>query len=218
MTSPTQIRVLLADNHRVVRESLSRVLTDEGFDVVAEARTGVESVELSVQIAPAVVVVDLAMPDLGGVELVRELFTSAPTAKVLVLSGRESADETVAVIQAGASGYLQKTCSVRELVDAIRETVNEGASFGKSSASDLLKAWASGPATVDLASILTQQETTILQMIADGVSTPELAAELYISPRTVKNHLTSAYRKLEVNDRTQAVLKAARIGAVKLPT
>jgi two-component system, NarL family, response regulator DegU len=212
------IRVLLADDHRMLREGLRRSLVDEGFEVVGEADNGKEAVELVAQLAPDVVLMDVSMPEMDGVEATRQIRSSDSPSRVLMLTMHADKDVLADAIRAGATGYLVKDCSTEEVAEAIRL-----AAGGETDLSPLLAASMldevrrlEAPSAEDEAHVITKREEEVLQRIADGCSTSEVAAQLYISQKTVKNHLASIYQKLDARDRTQAVLQAVRMGIVHL--
>lgn len=220
------IRLLIADDHRMVREGLKRALTDHGFDVVGEAGDGDEVVRLTRDIVPELVLMDLSMPGIGGIEACRQIVSSVPRVKVVMLTMHADADTFAETMQAGAKGYLVKANSLSELATALRlaaagETViapqMKSVMLGEARRMREMK----GASTIngihkDVGRLITKREEEVLQLIADGCSTPEVAAQLYISQKTVKNHLASIYQKLDARDRTQAVLTAVRLGIVTL--
>ena len=212
------IRVLLADDHRMLREGLRRSLADEGFDVVGEADNGHEAVKLAAELSPDIVLMDVSMPEMDGVEATRQIRERGDGPRILMLTMHADKDVLADAIRAGASGYLVKDCSTEEVADAIRMAAN-----GETDLSPLLAASMldevrrlEAPSPEDDAHVITKREEEVLQRIADGCSTSEVAAELFISQKTVKNHLASIYQKLDARDRTQAVLQAVRMGIVHL--
>ncbi len=212
------VRLMLADDHRMLREGLRRSLTEEGFDVVGEAADGDEAVRLAGQLLPDVVLMDVTMPGVGGVEATRRLQHSHPQIRVVMLTMH--ADESVVAdaLRAGAVGYLVKDCSTDEIADAIRQAASDDASLSAELAGAMLaEVRRIDPDQPDESDrIVTKREVEVLQLIADGCSTPEVAEQLFISQKTVKNHLASIYHKLDARDRTQAVLQAVRMGIVRL--
>lgn len=212
------VRLMLADDHRMLREGLRRSLSEEGFDVVGEAADGEEAVRLAGQLLPDVVLMDVTMPGVGGVEATRRLQLSHPQIRVVMLTMH--ADESVVAdaLRAGAVGYLVKDCSTDEIADAIRQAASDDASLSPELAGAMLaEVRRIDPEQPDESDrIVTKREVEVLQLIADGCSTPEVAEQLFISQKTVKNHLASIYHKLDARDRTQAVLQAVRMGIVRL--
>lgn len=212
------IRLLLADDHRMLREGLRRSLVDEGFDVIGEAADGEEAVALAGELQPDVVLMDVTMPNVDGVEATRRLQKLHPAIRVVMLTMH--ADETVVAeaLRAGAVGYLVKDCSTDEIADILRHAANESSAISPALAGAMLnEVRRVDPVPAEESDqIVTKREVEVLQLIADGCSTQEVAEQLFISQKTVKNHLASIYHKLDARDRTQAVLRAVRMGIVRL--
>lgn len=207
-------RVLLADDHRMLRESLRRSLEDAGIEVVGEVADGREAVELAEVLRPDVVLMDVTMPVLDGIEATREIRQRAPEVAVVVLTMHSDREVLVRAIRAGAAGYLVKDCSVEEVAATLRAVAaGETALSPELAASMLAEARQLADAPEGL---ITKREVEVLQLIADGLSTTEVARRLYISVKTVKNHLASIYQKLDSRDRTQAVVRAVRLGIIHL--
>lgn len=205
--------VLLADDHQLVRQALRRALEETGFLVIAEAADGEDAVRLAEKFAPEIIVMDVSMPVLDGIEATRRLHASRPETPIVVLTMHGDEQVRARAIQAGACAFLSKDCSMQEVVEALRSVVGGDTAVSAEIASAMLDEL-TPPSAPD--SPLSGRETEILQLVADGRSTAEVAAELFISAKTVKNHLASIYSKLEVRDRTQAVLTGVRIGIVRL--
>ena len=212
------IRVLLADDHRMLREGLRRSLTDEGFDVVGEADNGEQAVRLVAELSPDVVLMDVSMPEMDGVEATRRIRATGAESRVLMLTMHADKDVLADAIRAGASGYLVKDCSTEEVAEAIRMAASGDTDLSPLLAASMLDEVRrlEAPSPADEEHVITKREEEVLQRIADGCSTSEVAAQLYISQKTVKNHLASIYQKLDARDRTQAVLQAVRMGIVHL--
>jgi two-component system, NarL family, response regulator DegU len=213
------VRLLLADDHRMLREGLRRSMTEEGFDVVGEAADGEEAVRLAASLQPDVVLMDVTMPELDGVEATRRIRSSGELAAVQVVMLTMHADEAVLAdaVRAGAAGYLVKDCSTEEVADAVRQAASGEAALSPQLAASMLDEVRRLDATAaDGEHVVSPREVEVLQLIVDGCSTPEVAARLYISQKTVKNHLASIYAKLDARDRTQAVLQAVRMGIIRL--
>jgi len=212
------IRVLLADDHRMLREGLRRSLTEEGLDIVGEAENGEEAIRLAAELRPDVVLMDVSMPELDGVEATRAIRQDPDGPQVIMLTMHADKEVLADAIRAGASGYLVKDCSTEEVAEAVRMAVQGDTALSPQLAATMLDEVRrlDVPETPDEDRVITKREEEVLQLIADGCSTPEVASKLYISQKTVKNHLASIYQKLDARDRTQAVLQAVRMGIIHL--
>jgi DNA-binding NarL/FixJ family response regulator len=210
------IRLMLADDHRMLREGLRRSMTEEGFQVVGEAVDGEEAVRLAAELQPDVILMDVSMPDVDGVEATRRIRDIIPETRVIMLTMHPDQDVVAAALRAGAAGYLVKDCSTEEIAEAVRLAASDDAAMSADVAASMLDEVRRLPEEADEDRIVTKREEEVLQLIADGCSTTEVAEQLFISQKTVKNHLASIYQKLDARDRTQAVLRAVRMGIVRL--
>jgi DNA-binding NarL/FixJ family response regulator len=212
------IRLVLADDHRMLREGLRRSMADEGFDVVGEAGDGEEAVRLCQDVRPDVVLMDVTMPDVDGVQATARIRSENPDVRVVMLTMHADDSVIASAIRAGASGYLVKDCSTDEIAEAVRLAADDDAALSPGLAASMLnEVRRLEPVNgSDGDRAVTKREEEVLQLIADGCSTSEVAQQLYISQKTVKNHLASIYQKLDARDRTQAVLRAVRMGIVRL--
>lgn len=210
-------RLLLADDHRMLRDSLRRSMEENGFDVVGEAGDGAEAVQLAQELRPDVILMDVSMPNLDGVEATRQITRLVPEAQVVMLTMHADGDVMARAIQAGAIGYLVKDCAISDVVSAVRLAASGESVLSPDLALSMLadvKRTAVDPGNGHAP--VSAREEQVLQLVADGLSLPEVAAELFISVKTVKNHLASIYAKLDARDRTQAVLRAVRMGIIRL--
>jgi DNA-binding NarL/FixJ family response regulator len=219
-TQPEQpmqlVRVLLADDHRMLRESLRRSLEDHNFEVVGEASNGSEAVRLATELQPDVILMDVSMPVLNGIEATRLVRQRGPHTQVIILTMHNDEKVRLQAIRAGAAGFLVKDCSIDEVV-TVMSSVAQGVTLSPEVAASMLGEVRRLEQTpVDEEPLITKREEDVLQCIADGLSTQEVASHLYISVKTVKNHLASIYQKLDSRDRTQAVLRAVRMGIIRL--
>jgi two-component system response regulator DegU len=212
------IRLMLVDDHRMLRQGLRRSLEEEGFYVVGEASDGDEAIRLVPAAKPDVILMDVSMPDMDGVEATRRIVQQNPDQRIVMLTMHADQDLIDAAIKAGAVGYLTKDCSTDEVIDAVRMAANGETALSPQLAKTMLTEVRKidEKAAREEDRLVTKREEEVLQLIADGCSTPEVAQKLYISQKTVKNHLASIYEKLNARDRTQAVLLAVRMGIVKL--
>ena len=215
-------RVLVADDHQLLRQALRRALQESGFDVVAEAADGEEAVRLVNLLKPEVVVMDVTMPVLDGIEATRRIHAATGDTKVLVLTMHDEDALRVRALRAGAVGFLTKDSAMQEVVATVKAVALGDTVFSPEIAAAMMAVFpvngnGSQESTPDeVESPLTKREREILQHVADGYSTTEIARELFISAKTVKNHLASIYAKLDSRDRTQAVLSGMRLGIVQL--
>jgi len=208
--------VLLADDHQLLRQALRHALEQDGFDVVAEAADGEEAVRLVADHTPDLVVMDLSMPVLDGIEATRMIHVRSPDVRVLVLTMHDEPALVVDAVDAGAVGFLTKGSSMQEVITAIRDVAAGEILVSAEIAASMLDEFRTPPPAPRRPSPLTPREEEILQLVANGRSTTEVARELFISAKTVKNHLGSIYAKLDASDRTQAVLSAVRLGIVNI--
>ena len=204
----TRTRVLVADDHPVVRGGIVALLgTADDLEVVGQASTGLEAVELALQLTPDVVLMDLRMPGIDGDEATARILAECPSTRVLVLTTYESDDSILTAIEAGASGYLLKAAPQEELLAGIRSVARGEVALAPRIAA-LLVNRVQKPAVASL----TARELEVLRLVAHGHSNPAIATELHLSAATVKTHLLHTFEKLEVNDRTRAVTKAMEMG------
>ena len=196
-----ELRVVLVDDHPLFRQGLRTLLEDLGVVVLAEAGDGQSGVEAVVEHRPDVVFMDLQMPGLSGVEATRRLTDLLPDVKVLVLTMVDDDQGVLAAVRVGARGYVLKGAAQEEVLAAIRTVAAGGAVFGARVAGRVLgerQGWHEA---------LTERESEVLALVADGRSNPEIAAALGVSLKTVQNHVSRVLTKLQVRDRTQAALR-----------
>ncbi|MEV6398848.1 response regulator transcription factor [Streptomyces sp. NPDC051907] len=216
------VTVLLVDDHPMFLDGLrGALLPQDGFRVVGEASSAEEAIALSLQTSPQVVVLDLGLPDASGIEVTRRLLSDRQEVRVLVLSMSEDDDNVLAAMRAGAGGYLVKGADREEILAAIRTVAGGGAVFGPRIA-ERLQSFFGALAAAPGRSVfpdLTPRELEILDLVASGLDYRQIARRLTISDKTVRNHVTNIFTKLQVNDRAQAIVRArnAGLGAGEAP-
>jgi DNA-binding NarL/FixJ family response regulator len=216
----TAIRALIVDDHPVTREGLRTALElgDDAVVVVGEASSGEEAIERAAELTPDVVFMDVRMPGMSGIEATRQIRAASPETKVILITIDESRGAISEAIQAGVSGYLLKDASSDALIDAARNAVEGRAVIHPQLTKTFIEEAAMGTPGADDAPTttpLSKREREILQMVANGATTKEVARDLGISPHTVKTHLERIFEKLGANDRAQAVAIAIRTGLVE---
>ena len=215
-------RVLIADDHQVVREGLSAILTTrEDIEVVGLAKDGVEAVEMTRTLLPDVVLMDISMPRMNGVEATREIKRENPHIGVVVLTMYAEDEYIFDLVKAGATGYLLKDADSSQIVKAIRAIAEGESLIHPSVASKILNEFSllakgKGRKPGRLEYGLTDREITVLRLVAEGKTNKEIANVLDLSEKTVKNHVRNIFHKLHVYDRTQAAVHAIRKGLIEL--
>ncbi len=212
-----ELRVLVVDDHPLYREGLVTAMRRmPGVTVVGEAADGEQAVRLTVELAPDVVVMDLHMPVLNGIEATRRITGGSPDAAVLVLTMLEGDESVFAAMRAGARGYLLKGADRAEIHRALTSVAQGGVVFSPGVASRVLSFFAAGPAqaatTLDPFPTLTEREREVLEMVADGLTNGEIARRLVLSDKTVRNHVSNVFAKLHVTGRAEAVARARDAG------
>lgn len=220
------VRVLIADDHDLFRSGLRGLLAQQGVSVVGEASRGDEAVRKVQELAPDVVVMDLNMPVLDGVQATREIAASSPLTRVVVLTVSDEDADVMDAILAGACGYLVKNASIEDLVAGIRAAAKGESLVSPHIAAKVLQllragtaagagAAAGGAQAADaIRTELSDREIEVLKLVAAGLENAEIAARLHISPKTVKNHLSNIFMKLQFENRIQAAVYAVRSGLV----
>ncbi len=217
-----KIRVLIADDHQVVRDGLSAILqTKDDIVVVGEAKDGAEAVEKARQLQPDVVLMDISMPRMNGVEAARRLKEQSPGVRVVVLTMYEEDEYIFDLVRTGVAGYLLKTSDSAQIVKAIRAAAKGESFLHPTIASKILTEFSQlaegrGRKPAKGKSDLTDREQGVLQQIAEGKTNKEIANALSISEKTVKNHVRNIFHKLDVYDRTQAAIQAIRRGIIRI--
>ena len=215
-----KIKILIADDHAVVREGTRRILEqDQRLEVVAEAGDGEEAVRLATNLKPDVAIIDIAMPNIDGIEATRQIKALCPDTTVLILTAYDDDQFIFSLLEAGAAGYLLKSVRGRELIDAVR-SVHAGESvLHPAIARKVLNRFvpSSGkPTKEESVDVLSQREMEVLKLAARGLSNQDIAEELCLSMRTIQGHLGHIFNKLQVGSRTEAVIRALKEGWVTL--
>lgn len=211
------IRVLVVDDHAIVRKGICALLaTEPGIQVVGEAKEGQEAVSKTARLRPEVVLMDLVMPGMDGLEAIRRILTDQPEVRILVLTSFAGDDKIFAAIRAGALGYLLKDSGPEELILAIKQVHSGQSSLHPAIARRLLQELSHNPDRAAKAEALTERELEVLRLVAKGLSNDEIARRLSISEATVRTHVSNILAKLSLDSRTQAALYALREGLATL--
>jgi len=214
------IRIIMADDHALVRQGTCELLRQESdLDVIAEAENGLQAVELTQSLNPDIVIMDVRMPEMSGIEATKSILETAPGVRVLALTAHEDDQYLFSLLEAGVSGYIMKTAPVSELVKAIRQ-VKEGLSYiDPSIVHKLVNRFSSKQRNADgdspILDPLTARELEVLQLLNRGLNNRAIAEALVISERTVQAHLTNIFSKMQVSSRLEAVMMAIRLGWFK---
>lgn len=208
------MKVLLVDDHQILRDGIRRGLEGAGKEVVGEAGNGEEAVGLVGETQPDIVVMDLSMPVLDGVGATRQITEQYPDVKVVVLTMHDDPAKTRAALEAGAVAYLTKGTSLDEVIDTLDRVMDGEEVLSPHLAASMLQVV--GGLKPSQESLLSDRQVEILQMIANGLSTKQVARELGITQKTVHNHLNAIYRRLDTQSLTHAVLSAVRLGIIDL--
>ncbi|AEV20818.1 DNA-binding response regulator, NarL family (REC-HTH domains) [Geobacillus thermoleovorans CCB_US3_UF5] len=220
-------RIAIIDDHQLFREGIKRILEFEGdFEVVAEGSDGSEALSIVETYRPDLVLMDINMPDINGVEATKQLIEAYPDTKVVVLSIHDDENYVMRALQTGATGYLLKEMDADTLIEAVRIVAEGGSYLHPKVTHNLIREYRrltteKGGAVVKQEvrrplHLLTRRECEVLQLLADGKSNRAIGEALYISEKTVKNHVSSILQRLNVNDRTQAVVVAIKNGWVEV--
>jgi DNA-binding NarL/FixJ family response regulator len=213
-----ELRILIVDDHDLFRTGLRNLLEEQGVQVVGEAASGAEAVRLVRELAPDVVVMDLNMPGMGGVEATRQIAGFAPLTRVVVLTISDQDADVMDAILAGACGYLLKDSSIQELLSGIRAASVGESLISPTIASKVLQRLRASSTQPEIAETiraeLSDREIEVLKLIANGKDNAMIAGELHISPKTVKNHISNILMKLQIDNRIQAAVYAVRSGIV----
>jgi DNA-binding NarL/FixJ family response regulator len=211
------IRLLIADDHPAFRAGLRMLLEsleDVAIAVVAEAETGEQALETAIELSPDVIVMDLQMPGLGGIETTRRVVRAVPGVRVLVLTMFDDDYSVFAALRAGAHGYLLKGAGQEQLARAIKAVAEGESIFGPAIATRVIESFASTGVTRRPVAFpeLSEREREVLDLIARGMANPDIARRLVLSPKTVRNHVSNILAKLQARDRSTAIVRAREAG------
>jgi len=210
------LRILVVEDHPLFRKGVVSLLGSvDGFEVVGEAASGEEAVAKAAGLRPDVILMDLQMPGMGGMEATRRVLREDPDARVLVVTLFEDDDSVFMALRAGARGYVLKDADEEELERAIRAVGRGEAIFSPAVAERVLAYFAAPKAPPRAFPTLTDREREVLKLVAQGHPNPAIARKLYLSPKTVGNHVSNIFRKLQVADRAQAIIRAREAGLGK---
>ncbi|HEX4048477.1 MAG TPA: response regulator transcription factor [Elusimicrobiota bacterium] len=216
-TAAKKISVIIADDQTLFREGIKDLLENEkNIQVIAEAADGREALRLVKKLRPNVILLDIKLPHMDGIEATRQIHKECPTTNVLILSGYEDEAHVMEAIQAGANGYLSKMLPAAELVNALKTFANQGVMIPQPVMSKLIDGLRNmGTANAEASLVaLTKTEIKVLALLGRGQSNKEIAASLTCSVKTIKNHLNSMFQKLSVSNRTEAVVKGIDLGLI----
>ena len=214
-----KIKILIADDHAVVREGTRQIIDHEpDLNVVAEAGDGEEAIRLAGIFKPDVAIIDVAMPNLDGIEATKQIKTLYPGIAILILSAYDDDQFVFSLLEAGAAGYLLKNIRGRELIDAVRAVYAGESVLHPSIARKVLNRFVPTPGKPkqEPSEVLSKREMDVLKLATKGLSNQDIANELFLSVRTVQNHLGHVFNKLEVSSRTEAVVRALKEGWINL--
>jgi two-component system nitrate/nitrite response regulator NarL len=209
---PNKIRILLADDHPLFREGVAHSLgTEPDFEIIAQASSGEEAVELAHSLHPDIVLLDVSMTGMGGIAAAQKIASESPVVRIMMLTVSENRENLMAALKAGAHGYVLKGVSAGELRAITRRVAGGEAYVTPALAADMLTEF-SNPHPIDSFSELTPRETSILQLLSQGLTNREIGERTFLAEKTVKHYMTSILQKLQVRSRTEAALIAMQHG------
>ncbi len=207
------IKIVLVDDHHVVRKGLALLLNSHpDMSVIGEGTNGTEAIELAKSLSPEIVVMDLLMPVMNGIEATKQIMETMPNVKILILTSMSDQDHAIPALEAGASGYLLKESDPEELILAIKKAASGEIYVHSKITAELMTTLQTKKSKQNILDSLTQREKEVLREITNGKSNKEIASTLYITEKTVKTHVSNILSKLDLQDRTQAALYAIRNG------
>lgn len=213
------IRIILADDHKIVREGIKALIEKKpGFEVIAEADNGRTTIQLTKELSPDAVIMDIAMPDMNGIEATREIIEKVPDVKIIALSMHSDIRFVVEMLKAGASGYLLKDCASEQLVNCIRAVTKNRTYLSPDIADSIIKDYSRllSKENLSVFSLLTNREREALQLLAEGKTTKEIANRLKISAKTVETYRQNIMNKLDIHSIAELTKYAIREGLTSL--
>jgi len=213
-----KIKVLLADDHKIFRDGLRTLIEKEGMEVVGEAENGRKAIKQTEKLVPNVIVMDVSMPDMNGIEATRKIIAGAPGVKVIALSMHSDRRFVLGMLEAGASGYLLKDCAFGELATAINQVLTGNTYLSPQIADVVVKGYLNkgADAAASGGAVLTSREREILQLIAEGLTAKEIAAHVFLSIKTIETHRRNIMQKLNMKSTADLTKYAIREGLVSL--
>ena len=208
------MRIMLVDDHKLLRQSLKRQLEEFGHEVVADVADGNSAIAAALKNQPDIILMDISMAEGDGITACRSIMEADARQRVLMLTMHAEIDLIRKALKAGAVGYLTKDATFEEVLNALDLACNGDVIISPQFAQALLEEVDAQQAVQS--SLLSEREMEVLQLLAEGCSTPEIATNLFISQKTVKNHLASIYEKIDARDRTHAVIRAVKMGIIKI--
>ena len=208
------MRIMLVDDHKLLRQSLKRQLEEFGHEVVADVADGNSAIAAALKNQPDIILMDISMAEGDGITACRAIMEADARQRVLMLTMHAEIDLIRKALKAGAVGYLTKDATFEEVLHALDLACNGDVIISSQFAQALLEEVDAQQAVQN--SLLSEREMEVLQLLAEGCSTPEIATNLFISQKTVKNHLASIYEKIDARDRTHAVIRAVKMGIIKI--
>ena len=208
------MRIMLVDDHKLLRQSLKRQLEEFGHEVVADVADGNSAIAAALKNQPDIILMDISMTEGDGITACRSIMEADARQRVLMLTMHAEIDLIRKALKAGAVGYLTKDATFEEVLHALDLACNGDVIISPQFAQALLEEVDAQQAVQN--SLLSEREMEVLQLLSEGCSTPEIATNLFISQKTVKNHLASIYEKIDARDRTHAVIRAVKMGIIKI--
>lgn len=212
--SDDALRIVIADDHRSIRHGLRVAFEEAGVVVVGEASDGNELVDLVAQHVPDVVLTDLSMPRCGGIEATRRIREQMPASRVVILTMHDDIESVRSALLAGACAFLSKDCAFSEVLETVQKVAKGETVLSANIASEVLRHLSTNDAPSP--EILSARQLEVLQCVANGLNTTQIARRFGLSPKTVNNHLAAIYRRLDAQNLTQAILRAVRLGIIAL--